>query len=46
MTAFKSVFHNILIGNLSKCGTDERTMRWTEIWLPGRAQRVVISGTV
>jgi len=36
--------HNILIGNLRKCGLDEWTVRWTENWLNGRTQRVVISG--
>jgi len=27
-----------------KCGLDEWTVRWTENWLNGRTQRVVISG--
>jgi len=36
--------HNILLGKLSKCGLDERSVRWTENWLNGRAQRAVISG--
>jgi len=39
------VSHNILIGQLRKCGLDEWTVRWIENWLNGRAQRVVISGT-
>ncbi|PKU38354.1 rna-directed dna polymerase from mobile element jockey-like [Limosa lapponica baueri] len=42
--AFDSVSHNILVGKLRKCGLDERTVRWIENWLTGRAQRVVISG--
>ncbi|GAB0183775.1 mitochondrial enolase superfamily member 1 [Grus japonensis] len=41
--AFDTVSHNILIGKLRKSGLDERTVRWTENWLNGRAQRVVIS---
>ncbi|GAB0192436.1 mitochondrial enolase superfamily member 1 [Grus japonensis] len=43
--AFDTVFHNILIGKLRKCGLDEWTVRWIENWLNGRAQRVVISDT-
>ncbi|GAB0176132.1 transmembrane protein 168 [Grus japonensis] len=31
------------LGKLRKCGLDERTVRWVENWLNGRAQRVVIS---
>jgi len=42
--AFDTVSHNILIGKLRKCGLDERSVRWIENWLDGRAQRVVISG--
>jgi len=38
------VSHNILLGELRKCGLDEWFMRWIENWLNGRAQRVVISG--
>ncbi|PKU44218.1 rna-directed dna polymerase from mobile element jockey-like [Limosa lapponica baueri] len=41
--AFDTVFCNILIGKLRKCGLDERTVRWIENWLKDRAQRVVIS---
>ncbi|GAB0183644.1 mitochondrial enolase superfamily member 1 [Grus japonensis] len=41
--AFDTVFHNILIGKLRKCGLDEWTGRWIESRLNGRAQRVVIS---
>ena len=29
---------------LRKCGLDEWSVRWTENWLNGTAQRVVISG--
>jgi len=43
--AFDTVSHNILLGNLRKCGLDEWSVRWIENWLNGRAQRVVISGT-
>jgi len=42
---FDTVSHNILIGKLRKCGLDGWTMRWTENWLNGRAQRVVVSST-
>ena len=28
-----------------RCGLDEQTVRWTENWVNGQAQRVVISGT-
>lgn len=41
---FVAVSHNILIVKLSKYGIDEWTVRWTENWLDGRAQRVVLSG--
>jgi len=41
---FDTVFHNILIGKLRKCGLDKWSVRWIENWLNGRAQRVVISG--
>jgi len=43
--AFDTVSHNVLLGRLRKCGLDEWSVRWTENWLNGRAQRVVISGT-
>ncbi|GAB0178392.1 mitochondrial enolase superfamily member 1 [Grus japonensis] len=43
--AFDTIFHNILISKLRKCGLDEWTVRWVENWLNGRAQRVVISST-
>ncbi|GAB0196695.1 mitochondrial enolase superfamily member 1 [Grus japonensis] len=42
--AFDTVFCNILISKLRKCGLDEWTVRWVENWLNGRAQRVLISG--
>jgi len=42
--AFHTVSHNILIANLRQCGLDEWSVRWTENWLNGRAQRAVISG--
>ncbi|GAB0179825.1 mitochondrial enolase superfamily member 1 [Grus japonensis] len=40
---FDTVSHNILIGNLRKCGLGEWTVRWVENWLNDRAQRIVIS---
>jgi len=43
--AFDTVSHNILLGKLRKCGLDEWLVRWTENWLNGRTQSVVISGT-
>ena len=43
--AFDTVSHNILLGKLRKYGLDEWTLRWSENWLNGRAQRVVISDT-
>jgi len=42
--AFDTVFSDILIRKLRKCGLDEWMARWTENWLNGRTQRVVISG--
>ncbi|GAB0186732.1 mitochondrial enolase superfamily member 1 [Grus japonensis] len=30
--AFDTVFHNILICKLRKCGLDEQTVRWIENW--------------
>ena len=42
--AFDTVSHNILTGKLRKCGLDAWTVRWTENWLNGRVQSVVISG--
>jgi len=43
---FDTVSHNILLGKLRKCGLDEWSVRWTENWLRGRTQSVVISGTI
>jgi len=42
--AFDTVSHNSLIGKLRKYGLDERSVRWFETRVNGRAQRVVISG--
>jgi len=42
--AFDTCSHNILLGKLRQCGLDEWSVRWTENWLNGRAQRVGISG--
>jgi len=42
--AFDTVSHNILTGKFRKCGLDEWSVRWTENWLNGRTQRVVICG--
>ena len=41
--AFGTIFHNILVMKLRKCGIDEWTLKWIDNWLSGRAQRVVIS---
>jgi len=41
---FHTVSHNMLIDKHRKRGLDEWTVRWTENWLKGRGQRVVISG--
>ena len=43
--AFDMVSHNIRLGKLRKCGLDQWSVKWTENWLNGRAQSVVISGT-
>jgi len=42
--AFDTVSDKVLISKLRKCGMDEWSVRWTENWLNGRTQRVVISG--
>jgi len=42
--AFDTVSHIILVMKLRKCGINESTVRWTENWLTGRAQRVVVNG--
>jgi len=43
--AFETVCHNVLLGNLRKCGLDEWSVKWIGNWLNGRTQSVVISGT-
>lgn len=43
--AFDTVSRKILIKKLLVYGLDEQTVRWTENWLKGHAQRVVISDT-
>ena len=42
--AFNTVSHRILMKKLRKCGLDEWTPRWTDHWLNGRTQGVVIDG--
>ena len=42
--AFSTVSHNMLTGQLRKCGMDEWSVRWIVSWLDGRVQRVVLSG--
>ena len=42
---FDTVSHNTLTGKLRQRGLGERTVRWAENWLSGRAQGVVVSGT-
>lgn len=44
--AFCTVSHDMLLGKLKKRGLDEWTLRWIEICLNSRHQRVVISDTV
>ncbi|CAM5079970.1 unnamed protein product [Eretmochelys imbricata] len=44
--AFDMVSHSILVSKLKKYGLDEWTIRWIEIWLDCRAQRVVINGSM
>ena len=45
LKAFDTVSHNILLGNLRKCGLDEWSVRWIENWLNGITQRVFVSDT-
>jgi len=40
--SFYIVSYRILIEKLMKYGPDEQTARWTENWLDGQAQKVVI----
>uniref|UniRef100_K7F090 Reverse transcriptase domain-containing protein n=1 Tax=Pelodiscus sinensis TaxID=13735 RepID=K7F090_PELSI len=40
------VSHNIFASKLRECGLDKWTVRWLESWLEGRAQRVVINGSM
>ena len=42
--AFDTVSHHILTDKLRKSGLGERTVRWIENWLNGRAQRLLING--
>jgi len=42
---FDTVSRNIPIENLLMYGLNEQTVRWTEKWRNGQAQRVEISGT-
>ncbi|KAJ7395248.1 hypothetical protein BTVI_156720 [Pitangus sulphuratus] len=39
--AFDTVFHNILVDKLKKCGLDEWTVGWIGNWVSGRSQRVI-----
>ena len=41
--AFDTVSYKTIVMKLSECGVDESIMRWTENWLTGRVQSVVIS---
>ena len=43
--AFDTICNNILVMELRKCGIDEWTVKLSENWLSGRAQKVVVSGT-
>lgn len=43
--AFGTVSHDILISKLRKCRLDKWTVTWTENWLNGNSQRVMISLT-
>ncbi|CAM4570112.1 unnamed protein product [Lepidochelys kempii] len=44
--AFDMVSHSILASKLKKYGLDEWIIKWIEIWLDCRAQRVVINGSM
>ena len=43
--AFDTVSQKIFIEKVMKYGLDEQTVKWTENWLNGRAQSVMISST-
>jgi len=45
INTFDTVCCKILLDKLLVYGMHEQTLRWTETWLNGQAQRVVISGT-
>jgi len=42
---FDTIYRNILLMKLRKCGINEWMVRWIKNWQTGRAQRMVISGT-
>lgn len=43
--ASDTVSRHMLVDKFRGCGLGEWTVRWTEIWLNKRGQRVVIRGT-
>lgn len=43
--AFDPVSHKILIEQLLMYGQDKKKVRWTENWLNGQAQRMVINSS-
>lgn len=44
--AFETVPHSSLLDKLSSCGESRCTVCWDNIWLKGRAHRVVVNGFV